>query len=68
MVNCTDCSKNALSLARAVDRALQNPGQYHIDIHISEYPPYTWDVTICRIDPLFRMMKSRPALTIASDL
>jgi hypothetical protein len=63
-----DISLNAKSLARAVDRALQHPGQYQIQVCISPYPPYTWDVTISRVDHLFRILKSNRALTIADEM
>lgn len=55
----TDVSPQALSIARAIDRACRLPGRYTITLHLPGHRQDPWEVEIARAEPLQRIAPGR---------
>ncbi|HSM57446.1 MAG TPA: hypothetical protein VK879_14945 [Candidatus Sulfomarinibacteraceae bacterium] len=53
-----DVSRQALSIARAVDRICRDPGRYTITIDVPSHRNNAWRVRVARVD-LLRDMRTR---------
>lgn len=54
-----DVSPQALSIARAIDRACRVPGRYTITLLLPGRRQDAWEVEIARAEPLQRMAAGR---------